>query len=95
MNRLNVDKLRLGTGEKLTTDEARAIELAEIEGAARQSDKPRPPHRNGPLFRYIADEFMRRDGPRWKPTTRESNRSALWNHTLPFFGRRLVPTCWR
>ena len=29
---------------------------------------------------------MCRQGSRWKPATRESNRSALRNHILPFFG---------
>ena len=77
--RLSVDKLRLGTAAELTADEARAMALAEIEAAEAE-------RRTGPLFRYFADEFMRRQGPRWKPATRESNRSALRNHIVPFFG---------
>lgn len=77
--RLSVDKLRLGTAAELTADEARAMALAEIEAAEAE-------RRTGPLFRYFADEFMRRQGPRWKPATRESNRSTLRNHILPFFG---------
>ncbi len=77
--RLNVDTLRLGTTAELTADEARAMAVAEIAAAEAES-------KTGPLFRYFADEFMRRQGPRWKPATRESNRSALQNHILPFFG---------
>ena len=77
--RLSVDNLRLGTTAELTADEARAMALAEIEAAEAE-------RKTGPLFRYFADEFMRRQGPRWKPATRESNRSALRNHILPFFG---------
>ena len=77
--RLNVDTLRLGTAAELTPDEARAMAVAEIEAAEAEC-------RTGPLFRYFADEFMRRQGPRWKPATRASNRSALRNHILPFFG---------
>ncbi|MXY39934.1 MAG: site-specific integrase [Rhodospirillaceae bacterium] len=77
--RLGVDKLRLGTAAELTADEARAMALAEIEAAEAE-------RKTGPLFRYFADEFMRRQGPRWKLATRESNRSALRNHILPFFG---------
>ena len=77
--RLNADTLRLGTAAELTADEARAMALAEIEAAEAE-------RRTGPLFRDFADEFMRRQGPRWKPATRESNRSALKHHILPFFG---------
>ena len=77
--RLNVDTLHLGTAAELTVDKARAMEVAEIEAAEAE-------RRTGPLFRYFADEFMRRQGPRWKPATRASNRSALRNHILPFFG---------
>ena len=77
--RLNVDTLRLGTTAELTADEARAMAEAEIEAAEAERE-------TGPLFRYFADEFMRRQVPRWKPATRASNRSALKNHILPFFG---------
>ena len=77
--RLNVDTLRLGTTAELTADKARAMAIAEIAAAEAES-------RTGPLFRYFADEFMRRQGPRWKPATRRSNRSALKSHILPSFG---------
>ena len=73
--RLNVDTLRLGTTVELTADEA----MAEIAAAEAES-------KTGPLFRYFANEFMRRRGPGWKLATRESNRSALKNHILPSFG---------
>ena len=79
--RLSVHTLRLCTAAELTADEARAMALVEIEAAEAE-------RKTGPLFRHFADEFMRRQGPRWKPTTRESNRSALQNHILPFFGDR-------
>ena len=40
----------------------------------------------GPLFRDFADEFTRRQSRCWKPATRDSNRTALNNQILPFFG---------
>ena len=71
--------LTLGTADELTAAEARAMALAEIEAASAERAA-------GPLFRDFADEFMRRQCRRWKPATRQSNRSALNNQILPVFG---------
>ena len=38
------------------------------------------------MMRDYAEEFMRRQGRRWKPSTRESNLYHIRNHILPFFG---------
>ena len=73
----------LGTAEELTAAEARRMALAEIEAAKAERE-------TGPLFHDFAEEFMRRQGRRWKPATRESNRSALRNQILPFFGAMRV-----
>ena len=69
----------LGTADELTATQARAMALAEIEAA-------RAKRAAGPLFRDFADEFTRRQSRRWKPATRDSNRTALNNQILPFFG---------
>ena len=68
----------LGTAE-LTATQGRAMALAEIEAA-------RAKRAAGPLFRDFADEFTRRQSRRWKPATRDSNRTALNSQILPFFG---------
>ena len=67
---LNVVNLPLGTMAELTAAEARAMAIAEIEAATAE-------RQSGPAFRDFADEFMRRQGRRWKHGTRASNRSAL------------------
>ena len=69
----------LGTADELTATQARAMALAEIEAA-------RAKRAAGPLFRDFADEFTRRQSRCWKPATRDSNRTALNNQILPFFG---------
>ena len=37
-------------------------------------------------MRDFAEEFMRRQGRRWKPVTRKSYRDLLGRYILPFFG---------
>ena len=73
----------LGTVAELTAAEAREKAIAAIEAAKAERE-------TAPLFRDFADEFMRRQVRRWKPATRASNRSALSNHILPFFGAMRV-----
>ena len=77
--KLNTVNLPIGTAEELTAAEARAMAMTETEAAKAERQA-------SPVFRDFADEFMRRQGRRWKPATRESNRSVLKNHILPFFG---------
>ena len=77
--KLNTVNLPIGTAGELTAAEARAMAMTEIEAAKAE-------RQTSPVFLDFADEFMRRQGRRWKPATRESNRSALKNHILPFFG---------
>jgi len=54
-HRLSADILRLGTTAALTADEVRAMAVAEIEPGEAE-------RKTGPLFRYFAEEFMRRLG---------------------------------
>ena len=81
--KLKVVSVPLGSAAELTTAEARARAVAEIEAA--QTER-----RTGPLFRDFAEEFMRRQARRWKPTTRRSNAAALRRHLLPAFGAMRV-----
>ena len=80
---LGAVNVTLGTARDLTAAEARKKAVAEIEAA-------RAARKTGPLFRDFAEEFMRRQARRWKPATREGNRSALGNRILPFFGAMRV-----
>lgn len=76
--------LTLGATAELTAAQARDRAVAAIEAATAE-------HNAGPLFQDFADEFMRRQSRRWKPTTRQSNHSVLRNQLLPFFGSMRVP----
>ena len=69
----------LGKTTELTAAEAHEKAIAEIEAT-------RAKHETGPLTRDFADEFMRSEARRWKPSTRESNRDLLQRYVLPFFG---------
>ena len=77
--KLGTANVTLGTAAEFTAAEARTRALAEIEAAKAECQ-------TGPLMRDFAEEFMRRQGRRWKPATRESNRYAIRDHILPFFG---------
>ena len=81
--KLKVVSVPLGSAAELTAAEARARAVAEIEAA--QTER-----RTGPLFRDFAEEFMRRQARRWKPTTRRSNAAVLRRHLLPAFGAMRV-----
>ncbi len=76
--------LTLGTTAELTAAQARDRAVAAIDAATAE-------HKAGPLFQDFADEFMRRQSRRWKPSTRQSNSSVLKNQLLPFFGFMRVP----
>ena len=54
--------------------------------AAAEIEAARAERRTAPIFRDFAEEFMRRQAQRWKPTTRRSNAAALRRHLLPAFG---------
>lgn len=68
----------LGEAGKISAAEARRKAVAELEAA--KSDRV-----DGPVFRDYAEEFMRRQARRWKPSTQESNRHFLDRYILPFF----------
>ena len=73
----------LGTADEMTAAEAREKALAAIAAAKAERE-------TGPLFADFADEFMRRQARRWKPSTRENNRLMTRNYLLPFFGAMRV-----
>ena len=73
----------LGTADEITATEAREKALAAIAAAKAERE-------TGPLFADFADEFMRRQARRWKPSTRENNRLMVRNYLLPFFGATRV-----
>ena len=73
----------LGTADEITAAEAREKALAAIAAAKAERE-------TGPLFTDFADEFMRRQARRWKPSTRENNRLMIRNYLLPFFGAMRV-----
>ena len=74
----------LGEAGKLTATEARRKAVAELDAA--KTDRI-----DGPRFRDYADEFMRRQARRWKPSTQEGNRHLLHRYILPFFADIRVP----
>ena len=73
----------LGTADEMTAAEAREKALAALAAAKAERE-------TGPLFADFADEFMRRQARRWKPSTRENNRPMIRNYLLPFFGTTRV-----
>ncbi len=72
-------KTILGTADDLTAAEAREMAVAAIAAAKAERE-------TGPRFADFADEFMRRQARRWKPSTRQGNRHLLARYLLPFFG---------
>ena len=69
---------------ELAAIEARARALAELKRAKHETDA-------GPRMRDYAEEFLRRTERRGKPATRATNRDAITNHILPYFGEMRVP----
>ncbi len=80
---VGVPKTILGTADEMTAAEARAKAVAAI--AAVKAERE-----TGPLFADFAQEFMRRQGRRWKPSTRESNAHLTGRYLVPFFGAMRV-----
>ncbi len=78
-----VPKTILGTAEELTAAEAREKAVAAIAAAKDERE-------TGPLFADFVEEFMRRQGRRWKPSTREGNAHLVDRYLLPFFGAMRV-----
>ena len=62
--KLGTENIVLGKTDAITAEEARE-KAAAIEAAKAERE-------TGPLFADFAREFMRRQGRRWKPSTRES-----------------------
>ena len=73
----------LGEAGAMSAAEARRRAVAEL-------GKARTDRINGPLFQDYAEEFMRRQARRWKPSTQERNRHFLDRYLLPFFADKRV-----
>ena len=69
----------LGSADEMTAAEAREKAVAAIAAAKAESE-------TGPQFADFVIEFMRRQGRRWKPSTRNSNRHLIDRYLVPFFG---------
>ncbi len=72
-------KTILGTAHDMTAAEARKKAVAALAAAETERE-------TGPLFADFAKEFIRRQGHRWKPATRQANEYQLRRNILPFFG---------
>ena len=68
-----------GTADEMTAVEAREKAVAVIAAAKAERE-------TGPLFADFVIEFMRRQGRRWKLSTRNSNRHLIDRYLVPFFG---------
>ena len=71
--------LILATTDEITAGEARKMASAAIEAAGSERNA-------GPLFADFVEDFMRRQGRRWKPSTRKGNAQLIDRYLLPFFG---------
>ncbi len=81
--RLAGKPVTLGTPDEITAAEARRRALAALAEAKVEQEA-------GPLFADFAAEFMRRQGRRRKPSTREGNRQMIARYLLPSFGEMRV-----
>ena len=80
---VGVPKSILGTTDDMTAAEAREKTVAAIAAAKAERE-------TGPLFADFVGEFMRRQGRRWKPSTRQGNWVLTDRYLLPFFGQMRV-----
>ena len=76
-------KTVLGTADDMTAAEAREKAIAAIAEAKTVRE-------SGPLFADFAADFMRRQGRRWKPSTRAGNAHLIDRYLVPFFGTMRV-----
>ena len=67
----------LGTADEMTAAQAREKAFAAIAAAKAERE-------TGPLFADFAAGFMRRQGQRWKPSTREGNAQLLRRYLLGY-----------
>ena len=73
------DTIVLGKADEITAAEARERAVAAIAEARNEREI-------GPKFADFATDFMRRQGRRWKPSTRKGNVHLIDRYLLPFFG---------
>ena len=81
--KLGRETLALGKADEITAAQAREKAVAAIATA-------RTERATGPLFADFANEFMRRQGRRWKPSTKKGNAHLIERYLLPFFGKMRV-----
>ena len=68
--KLGRDTIVLGKADEITVAEAREKAAAAIAEAGVECE-------TGPLFADFAQDFMRRQGRRWKPSTRKGNAHRI------------------
>ena len=76
--KLRRDTIVLGKANEITVAEAREKAAAVIAEATTEGEA-------GPQFADFAQDFMRRQGRRWKPSTRKGNAHLIDRYLLPFF----------
>ena len=79
VRKLGRSTIDLGGADDITAEEAREKAIAAIADAKGERE-------TGPLFADFAQEFLRRQGQRWKPSTRKGNAALVDKFLLPFFG---------
>ena len=73
----------LGEAGQITAKQAREQAVAAIEAAKTERE-------TGPLFADFVKEFMRRQGRRWKASTKKGNVRMIERFLIPFFGEMRV-----
>lgn len=69
----------LGKVDEITAEQAREKAAAAIADSKTERE-------TGPLFAEFVREFMRRQGRRWKASTRKGNAQMIDRYLVPFFG---------
>ena len=82
-HKLGRETIVLGKAGEITAAQAREKAVAAI--AAAKTERA-----IGPLFPDFVKEFMRRQGRRWKPSTKQGNARLIDRYLLPFFGKMRV-----